>query len=669
MRQQARTLFALTLVASAMPALAAEMKLTDGVSARLDTTLSVGTALRTSVASPDEYALIPSTTVSGAQPGVLTGQTGGSDLNFKRGKPFSTVAQGMFDLSVQGKNFGLFVRGAAWHDFSLGSNAAAYGNYSNGYAPGAELSDHGFPMAAKFSGAMLRDAYVSGKFVTDEQSKVELRLGRQVLDWNGTQAQLNGSWGGSRMISGGISAATNPNDYPAQLRPGALAAEARVPVGMLSLHLVSGKQWSADAFLPYETREAVLPGCGTFFDTASVVPKGCDLGSAIPFPFAGTPVGTIASLTERSLLTSGLYVHRLPEEVPGGSDQFGLAGHYVFAPIRTELSAYVMNTPTTMPYFQVKIDNINGAPVSVAIPGQAGAVFGALQRLNPWVSQLPASLAAAYTPPPLGTGNGLEYGVTYPKSVRLYGLSFNTEYSATTRLYGEAAYRPNQPLSQNLNDLLNATLLRTPNSMLNEQKKVLSVPAGGFYKAYDTFGVTTASAGLTRVFVKALGASAVRASFEIGGAHVNNLPDPLVMRYGRAFAYGSAPYLDSTTNALSACAQPATGAGLQYAPGKTCTTDGFVTATAWGWRLAVGAVYPNALFGATLTPSLLITDDVHGYSQDGAFSQGRWVVRPALRAAWAQGYYADITYTHMSGGNYNLMADRSNVMISAGLKF
>jgi len=667
--RQARTLFAMTLVAAAIPSLAAEMKLDDGVSARLDTTLSLGTGLRTSSANPEEYALIPSTTVPGAQPGVLTGQTGGSDLNFKRGKAFSTVGQAMFDLSIQGQNLGLFVRAAAWNDFSLGSNSAAYGNYSNGYTPGAELSDRGFPEAAKFSGAMVRDAYVSGKINAGDDRRLELRLGRQVLDWNGTQAQLNGSWGGSRMISGGIGAATNPNDYAAQLRPGALAEEARVPVGMLSLHLVSGKQWSADAFVPFETREAVLPGCGTFFDVASVVPKGCNLGSAIPYPFPGTPVGTLSTLTERSLSSSGLYVHRLPDEVPGASGQFGLAGHYVFAPMRTELSAYVMNTPTTLPYFQVKIDDVNGAPVSVALPGQAGLVFGALQRLNPWVSQLPPAFAAAYTPPPAGSGNGLEYGTTYPKSVRLYGMSFNTEASPTMRFYGELAYRPNQPLSQNLNDLLNALLLRAPNSMLNEQKKILAVPAGGFYQAYDTFGVTTASAGFTEVFVKALGASAVRVSGEIGMSHVDGLPDPSVMRYGRAFAYGSAPYLDSTTNALSACAQPAGGAGQQFVPGKTCTTDGFITATSWGWRLAVGAVYPNAIAGATLTPSLMLADDVHGYSQDGSFSQGRLVIRPALHAAWSKGYYADVAYTHMGGGNYNLMADRSNVMISAGVKF
>jgi hypothetical protein len=667
--RQARILFTLTCVASALPALAADIPLGDGVHAQIDTTLSLGTAYRTEAANPSDYAYLPSTTVPGAAPGQLTGQTGGSDLNFRRGHPVSTLAQGMFDLTVKGQTFGLFARAAAWHDFTLGEASAAYGNYPNGYTSGAPLSDRGLQQGARFNGAMLRDVYVSGNFELGDQRRIELRLGRQVLDWNGNQSILSGNWGGARMISGGINAAINPNDYAAQLRPGALAEESRVPVGMLSLHLVSGKQWGADAFLPYESREAVLPACGTFFDASSVVPPGCNLGSAIPFPFAGTPVSTVAALTERSLSGSGLYVHRYADQVPSGRGQFGLAGHYVFEPVHTEVSAYLMNTPTSLPYFQIKVDDVNGAPVSVHLPGAAGVVFSALQRLNPWVSQLPPALAAAYTPPPAGTGNGLEYGALYPKSVRLYGLSFNTEFSPTARLFGEIAYRPNQPLSNNLNDVLNAFVLRAPNSLLNERRNVLSIPAGGTYDTYDRYGVTSASLGFNKVFLRLLGASQLRLSGEIGLSHVDGLPDPSLMRYGRAFAYGTAPYLDTTTGALSACAQPANGAGLNYAPGKTCTTDGFITPTAWGWRLAVGAVYPGALFGATLAPSLTLADDVHGYSFDGSFSQGRMAVRPALHASWARGYYADIAYTHLSGGRYNPMADRSNLMLAVGVKF
>jgi len=673
-----KSLLSLGLIASTLPALAVELQASDSVKIKIDTTLSLGTTIRTNAPNPSEYAYIPSTTVSGAAPGLLTGQTGGSDLNFKKDRPVSTVGQGMFDLTVQSGRVGLFARAAVWNDFELGTGSAAYGNYPNGYAPGAALSDHGFQQGARFSDGMLRDVYVFGTVDLGAQRRLDVRLGRQVLDWNGNQSILSGNWGGARMIAGGINAAVNPQDFAAQLRPGAIAEEARVPVGMLSLHLVTGKQWGADAFLPYEAREAVLPGCGTFFDIISVVPPGCNLGSAIPFPIPvpGSPVPTVASLTERSLLVSGQYLRRLPDQVASGGGQFGLAGHYVFEAVHTEVSAYALNTPTSMPYFQVKMPSVLW-PTGIAITAPAalapyGAYYSAFERLNPYAGYVPRGVVTnpAFAPLPAGSGNGLDYGIVYPKSVHLLGLSFNTELGAATRVFGEVAYRSNQPLSYNLNDVLNATLLAAPNSLLNEQRGVLSIPAGGLLQAYDRKPITTASAGFNQVFLKALGAARIQVSGELGLSHVGDLPDPNVMRYGRAFAYGSAPYLDARTGAMTATtAACETGqVGLRYAPG-TCTTDGFVTSTAWGWRLAAAAVYPNALLGATLTPSLTLADDVHGYSYDGSFSQGRIAIRPALHAAWTRGYYADIAYTHMGGGHYNLMADRSNLMLSVGARF
>jgi hypothetical protein len=664
-----RRVFAMGLLATARAATAAGAE--GAVEFKLDTTLTLGTTVRTEAASPEQYAFIPSSTVNGAAPGQLTGQTGGSDLNFRRGRPVSTVTQGMFDLTVSAREtgLGLFARAAAWHDFTLGHAGAGYGNFSNGYATGAPLSDAGLQRGARFDGLMLRDVYAFGAFDLGQARRLELRLGRQVLGADGTQGHLSANWGGARLIAGGIASALNPQDLVAQQRPGALAEEARVPVGMLSLHLAAGTQWSFDAFLPWETREAVLPACGTFFDIMSVAPPGCALGSAIPYTFAGTPVASIASLTEKSLLGSGLYLRRLPEEVPSGRGQFGLAAHVLVAPLRTEVALYALNTPVTLPYFRARIDDVRGAPVSVGLGGPAGLVFSALQRLNPWVSQLPPGLAAAYTPPAAGQGNGLEYGVTYPRSVRLYGLSFNTEASAATRLYGELAWRPNQPLSYNLNDLLNALLLRTPTALLAERRQLLAAPAGAYVEAFDRLGVATASLGMSQTFSKAWGSAALRLSAELGISHVNDLPDPQTLRYGRAFAYGSAPYRDAGTGALSNCAQPANGAGLYFAPGKTCTTDGFITSSAWGLRATAAGVYPNALLGATLTPSLLLGWDLRGYAYDGTFSAGRRLIRPGLRAGWMGGFWTELAYTRISGGRYNLLADRDNLAVAIGMKF
>ena len=58
--------------------------------------------------------------------------------------------------------------------------------------------------------------------------------------------------------------------------------------------------------------------------------------------------------------------------------------------------------------------------------------------------------------------------------------------------------------------------------------------------------------------------------------------------------------------------------------------------------------------------------DLHGYSYDGTFSKGRSAVRAGLRADWGKAYFADVQLTHFSGGKYNLVVDRGNLMIAVG---
>ena len=634
-------LTALSLAFASFATHAAELRLGEDVSAKLDTTLTFGTTLRTDSAAPAEYAAIPSTVV-GAPQGQLVGQTGGSDLNFHKGDLVSTVAQGMFDLSVKSATFGAFARLAVWHDFSLGHDAAPYGNAPNGFTAGAPLSDHGMLQAAKFNGAMIRDAYVSAH-TTLLGLQLDARLGRQVFAWDGAQTITGGTWSNPRMIAGGISSALNPNDYAAQMRPGALAEESKVAVGMLSLHLTSGKDWAADAFMPYETRQAVMPACGSFFDTISILPEGCGVAAAIQGPIPGSPLSTVASLTERSLVKSGFYVHRGADVLPSGKGQFGLGLHVNAASIATVFSGYVLNTPATQPYYQAVAENVGGHTLPLA----PASVFG---RLNP--ALLPAGSSA------------LNYAITYPSSVRLYGLGTDTQIGRGTKLFTELSYRPNEPLSDNLNDVLAAFLTRAPNSILAEQRNMLAVPAGGTFQAYDRLGVGTATLGVNQRFGPVAGAQGGLVTLELGMEHVSDLPDPLTMRYGRSFAYGAAAFRDSVTGTLRACSEAAPG--FSGVTGKTCTSDGFVTSMAWGWRMTLAARYNVDAAGLVLTPSLTIADDVHGYAFDNTFSQGRLTLRPSVRGEWGHGYYGQVIYTHFGGGSYNLMADRSNVMLVVG---
>ena len=72
---------------------------------------------------------------------------------------------------------------------------------------------------------------------------------------------------------------------------------------------------------------------------------------------------------------------------------------------------------------------------------------------------------------------------------------------------------------------------------------------------------------------------------------------------------------------------------------------------------------------ASLTPSLVLARDVNGYSYDGTFSKGRTTMRLGLRADWGKTYFADLQFTRFSGGRYNLVVDRDNLMLAAGMNF
>jgi len=392
-----RHAFALSaLSVAAHQALAADFKLDNDVDARVGATATLGTTVRTDAPDPAAYALIPSTVVPGTTPGQLVGQTGGSDLNFARHRPVSTVLKALVEGDVHGRHLGGFVRASAWTDFTLDRRTVPYGNYPNGFTPNSTLSDEGLHHGAKFDGIELRDAYVYG----DTQlggTRVDARLGRQVL-----------AWGTSQFLTGGINSAINPQDYAAQVRPGALPAESKVPVGMLDLRATFDPRWSAEAFVAFESRQHEFPGCGTFFDVASLVPHGCKFTGALPAPIPNTPISTIASLTEQSILQSGFYLHRNDDVRARNSGQFGLALRFKAASIGTDFAAYAMNTHSAQPYFRLTVENANGAPLPAGLAG------GLRRLVDP---------------------NGLRYSTVFAENIRLYGLSFDTKLGPTANVY------------------------------------------------------------------------------------------------------------------------------------------------------------------------------------------------------------------------------------------
>jgi hypothetical protein len=601
-----RNLLALALAFGAMPAAAYESKFGDGadaVTGKIAGTFTFGTMLRTEAPSPDSYGP-KAAQVVGASAGNVGANIGGADLNFAKNRPVSTVLKGLVDVDLKYREFGFFARADAWTDLQLKNGDRPYGNFPNGFSPNTPLSDNGFDPSAKFSNAQFLDAYAYGNFPMGEGAKLDARVGRQTL-----------AWGTAQLVNGGINV-VNPVNYPAQLRPGALPQESRLPVGMLYANFASGANWGIDGFLQYEFRHNVMSGCGTFFDSAPYVPTGCN--AAMVIGSVGEPTNT----------ANGWYVHRSPDIDASDSGQGGLSLRYDAATLNTGFRGYLMNYHSRTSSIYGSIPNIAGGYGSMAPP--------AFTRL---------------TDP-----QGLKYGLIYAENIHLLGASFETRLDPATKAYGELAYRPNQPLNLNVSDLIAAFVGRNPLSALNLARNVNAIQPGGQFIGFDRYKVTTATIGASKVLPHVLGAERILLSGEIGLSHAAGLPDPGILRYGRSDAYGIA-----AINGISVC--------TDTTPGKTCAHDGFVTGNAWGYRLRIGANYPAAFFGATLTPSLYLAEDVSGYSYDGTFQKGRQLLRPGLRAEWGKEWFGEIQYTRVNGGKYNLLADRDNVVLDVGLNF
>lgn len=596
--------FALAALVCA-PAQAADWRWDNGTTLQLTGTVTAGTAVRTESADPSLVGAVAGARV-GLQDAQLVGNAGSNDLNFQKGRPVSTVVKGLFDLTLTTGDLGLFLRARAWSDQALEHGPRDYGNYPNGFARNAPLSDQGFDRRAKFSNAVIDDANLFGRSTLAGRT-LDWRVGRQVLDW-----------GVAQFIGGGINS-INPLDTAAAARPGALPDELRVPVGGLHGRLALRPQTTVEGWLQYEFRPTLLSGCGTFYAVGNFAPSGCNFVNVLG---AGGVSDATALATDR-------YVKRAPDQMPSGGGQFGLSIAHRFADLGTEVRGYLMNLHSRTPFVQAINANIDGG---------FGTVSGAMSRL---------------TDP-----NGLKYALTYAQNIRLLGASFSTALDPARRVYGEAAYRPNQPIQINAADLIAAFVGRDPASALNLSKGTNSLAPGAVFDGFDRYPVTTITLGASQALQRLAGASRVMLAGEVGWSHVGGLPDAGQLRYGRSDDYGVAAVTGG------APCSTATAAGR-----KQCPQDGFVTPNAWGYRLQVAAIYPQAFAGATLTPSFTWGHDVSGYSYNGGFLEGRKTLRSALRAQWGQRYFADLAYTRLQGGRYFTLVDRDTVTLSGGARF
>jgi hypothetical protein len=149
---------AAAFMALAGTAQAAELKLENGWSGTLNTTVSVGTSIRAQEPDSKLYSLAGGVRVLGKADGTGGSNTDSGNLNYGKGDAFSTLLKVTSDLSLSKGQAGVFARVKAWYDYALEKGDVRAGNLASNYVKDQPLSDSGFEPLQKLG----RESFCAG---------------------------------------------------------------------------------------------------------------------------------------------------------------------------------------------------------------------------------------------------------------------------------------------------------------------------------------------------------------------------------------------------------------------------------------------------------------------------------------------------------------------------
>ena len=322
---------------------------TDKVSIQLDTTVSYSMGMRLNDPDEDligkanlydfENADIPLIALPIEQqlllPGRFSVNSDDGNLNFDQYDLIFNQARITSELDISYKNYGAFVRGNYFYDFTLNNKD--------------RISDDAKDLVGE-RGRLL-DAYVWGNFDIGER-QLSMRVGRQVV-----------SWGESTFLPGGINV-INPVDVSAIRTAGAELRDAFIPLGMVWGSLDLTQNLSVEALYMYEWDRVEPEPAGSFFSTNDFATDG---GLYAMLSFGLLPDDPIDSAgcgidpTPQTCFPDGA-LPRGPDERPSDTGQYGVAFRY-FAPWLndTEFGIYYLRYHSRLPL-------LNGRAVTSSDP-------------------------------------------------------------------------------------------------------------------------------------------------------------------------------------------------------------------------------------------------------------------------------------------------------------
>lgn len=701
------------LIASTGAANAAQYNFGD-VKATLDSTVSVGTGIRTSGIDCQNVALDNGgCTTTGAKATAASGGSGydagvnndDGNINSRRWNPYSTIAKITSELQLDWQNYGAFIRAKAYYDYwgarQQGTRSAGYGvrplddsMRTDEVTKGNNMAGHGFK---------LLDAFVYGKFDVGSLP-LNVRLGNQVVNW-----------GESLIIQGGLNSFL-PLDVGAIRTPGAQLKDAYLPAPMIYAQLGLPANFGVEAFYEFGWQRTRIDSCGTFFSGSDAF---CEGGAYVmnarefnhPFPLGG--------LTQNF---PGVMLPRIPGDYARDQGQYGVKGSYYADWLNdgTDMGLYYLNFHSNLPIgtfsaAKSEFTALDGTTqISNAATGCANALVavGAVPNVATALAAAPAGSCLAGSPLAglalLGGASTKGSVVQYVEDIHMLGFSFNTtlaDFLGGSAFSGELAFSPNMPFQVadpeiNASDLDQAKLsqavayiVANPGNTLGQLNTYLnSIPAapiltggrplttpGAHTLGYDRESVLTgqistiSTLSTSNPLTSALGADLIPVVFNIGfqylpslDEHQNHLALP------RSGNYHDQPLVEWALGSGVGCSLLQTK--LPVGAGNKCSDAQYATSFSSGYRLILPVQYNNAFNTAwTVTPSIQWAQDLTGYSAGPTgpgFIKGRKTITLGVAGSLQNTLNVSVNWTSSFGNKFqNLMYDKDFAQFNISYAF
>jgi len=253
--------------------------------------------------------------------------TGNANLFRDAGDVYSTPVALLTDFGMHKDGFGFLTRFSYTYDYTVMNkdctNCTRPSTYPNaippfhGGTPAYEIVDGIDDAAQNLAGNKftLYDAFVYGSWDVFGGHPLNVRIGKQVINW-----------GESNIQGGGISQMMNPTDLSKATTPGTDVKETLIPQESVYLNFGFTDEISLEAYYTWNWRKSTFIGVGTYFS---------------PFDFLGD--GYNPDLFIRGIEKSG-------EEEPSGG-QYGINMHFVIPSWNyADLGVYYIRSHAFNPY-------------------------------------------------------------------------------------------------------------------------------------------------------------------------------------------------------------------------------------------------------------------------------------------------------------------------------